>query len=215
VRQPYDFKNVKPLIVFNNEPAGPGSSVNTNTSPLQLAMMRAIGVMCGGTGYVLHTGTGVFGDGEGHPTAGPRPANFWEIDNIDAIVEAVRGIDRLLPEGCENWHVANTQHTAPGSTVPFQVAKDMHWEGSKGRGVNKAYAGLAPDGRFIQMPIGVREYVDMTVSFPLMEVTIYDPLTAQPLPDFNNRSFAKGESIRLLGGGQDAMVAYIIHGRRT
>ena len=213
VRQPYDFKNTR-LVAFNNEPPGPSSSVNTNTSPLQLAMMRALGVMCGGTGYVLHTGTGVFGDGQGHPTAGPRPANFWEIDDIDAIVAAVRGVDPLLPAGVENWQVANTQHLS-GNVVPFQVSKDQHWEGSKGTGVNKAYAALAPDGRVIQMPIGVRGHVSMTASYPLTGVTVFDPVTAQPVAGLTDRSFVRGEVLDLPGGGQDAMVAYIIHGRRA
>lgn len=220
VRQPYDFKDFGPLVLFNNEPPGPGSSVATNTSPLQLAMTRAVGVMCGGAGYVLHTGTGVYGDGQNHPTAGPRPANFWEIDNIDAICAALRGVDALLPEGVENWRVANTQWEPPNPVAPFQP--HHHWEGDeplddKGRindGVNKAYSALGPDGRVIQMPCGVRGHVQLTASYPLREVTVFDPLSLQPVAGFENRSFAQGESMDLPGGGQEAMVAYIIHGRR-
>lgn len=210
VRQPYDFKDYWPLVLLNNEPPGPASSVATNDSPLQLAMMRAVGVMCGGAGFVLHTGTGVFGDGRPHPTAGPRPTNFWEIANIDAIAAAVRGIDPLLPDGVENWRVANTGWTAPNPVAPFQP--HAHWEGNSGDGVNKAYSALAPDGRWIQMPCGVRGHAVLTASYDVHDVVVYDPLDGDPRFTFDR--VAKGQSIDLPGGGQDAMVAYIIHGKR-
>lgn len=213
VRQGYDMKEFAPLWASSGEPPGPGSSVDTNTSPLQLAMMRAVSVMCGGSAYVLHTGTGVYGDGKAHPSAGPRPANFWEIPGIVAIMDAVRGIDALLPEGVENWRVANTGWTPPNPVAPFQP--HHHWEGNPGDGVNKAYSALAPDGRFVQMPCGVRGHVSLTASYSMRDVTVYNPLTRQALPGFENRSFAPGESMDLPGGGQDAMVAYIIHGRRA
>ena len=214
VRQSYDLKDARPFVTFSNEPAGPGSSVATNTNPLQLAMMRAVGVMCGGTGFVLHTGTGVFGDGVGHPTAGPRPANFWEIDNIDAIVDAVNGINKLLPEGVENWRVIISRNTNSGEGRDAPFTPHDHWEGSERDGVNKAYSALSSDGRWIQMPCGVRGHVVLTASYPLSDVTVYDPLTGRPLPGFENRSFAQGETLDLPGGGEDAMVAYVIQGRR-
>jgi hypothetical protein len=210
VRQSYDLKNSAPLWASSNEPPGPGSSVNVLTNPLQLAMMRAVGVMCGGSAFVLHTGTGVFGDGKPHPTAGPRPANFWEIDHIDAIVDALRGVDALLPEGCENWQVANTQWQAPNPVAPFQP--HHHWEGDSGDGVNKAYSALAPDGRWIQMPCGVRGHAVMTASYSLWDVVVYDPLTHAIV--YGPFDIGKGYAFDLPGGGLEANVAYVIHGRR-
>ena len=211
VRQGYDFKNVK-CWVSGNEPPGPASSVATNDNPLQLAMMRAVGVMCGGSAYVLHTGTGVFGNGVPHPSAGPRPPNFWEIPNFDAICSALRNIDPLLPEGVENWRVANTQWRPPNPVAPFQPHE--HWEGLRGSGVNKAYSALCDDGRVIQMPCGVLHHAEMTASYNLAEVTVYDPLSLQPWSGCVNRSFRQGEKMDLPGAA-DSMVAYIIHGRRT
>jgi len=221
VRQAYDFNNFRPLVGADWEGPGPASSVSVNASPLQLAMKRFLAAMCGAPIFVLHTGTGVFGDGQGHPTAGPRPANFWEIDNIDNIVSAIRNIDPLIPEGVSNWTVANTQWEHPNPVAPFQP--HHHWEGDhenddKGRrnnGVNKAYSALAPDGRVVQAPMGVREHALMTASYPLREVTVFDPLSLQPVPGFENRSFNTGETMDLPGGEwNDPMVAYIIHGRR-
>ena len=219
VRQSYDFNNFRPLVGADWEGPGPGSSGSTLTSPLHLAMKRFIAIMCGSPIFILHCGTGVFGDGNPGGT-GPRPANFWEIDNIDAICAAVRNIDALLPEGVSNWTVANTQWQPPNPVAPFQP--HHHWEGDaenddKGRrnnGINKAYSALAPDGRVVQAPCGVREHVLMTASYPLREVTVYDPLSLQPVPGFVDRSFNAGESMDLPGGGWDAQVAYIIHGRR-
>ena len=212
VRQAWDFHNDAPFVGWNNEPPGPASSVETNTSPLQLAMMRAVSIMCGAPGFVLHTGTGVYGDGKPGST-GPRPPNFWEIDNIDAIVSAVRGIDALLPAGLPNWTAANTQWEAPAPVAPFQPHD--HWEGDAEKtGVNKAYAALAPDGRVIQMPCGVRGFVRLTASYALQDLVVYDPLSLQPVAGVPQR-VANGEAIELPGGGEDAMVAYIIHGRRA
>jgi hypothetical protein len=211
VRQGYDFKNHN-VLTSSNEPPGPASSVETNTDPLQLAMMRAVGVMCGGSLFVLHTGTGVFGDGKPHPTAGPRPANFWEIDNIDTIVDAVRRVDALLPDGVENWKVANTGWVPPNPVAPFQP--ESYWEGDHGHGVNKAYSAIAPDGRVIQMPIGVKgdTPVRMTASYAMRDVLVYDPLTLQTIG--GPQSFVTGEVLEL-PASTDSMRAYIIHGWRV
>lgn len=212
VRQSYDCKDYRGWL-SQNEPPGPASSVATNENPLQLAMMRAVGVMCGGSAWVFHTGTGVFGDGRPHPTAGPRPPNFWEIDNVEAMLAAIRGIDALLPEGVENWRVANTGWVPPNPVTPFQP--HQYWEDlNDGKsGVNKAYAALAPDGRFVQMPCGVKNYVDLTVSdqHHLSDVQVYDPLTLLMLDEYP--SLNAGEKITLPGRA-DTMTAYIILGRR-
>lgn len=213
VRQAWDFHNDRAFVAADWEGPGPGSSGAEMTQPLQIAMKRAIAAMCGAPIFILHTGTGVYGDGKPSSSGVPRPPNFWEIANIDAIVAALRGLDVLLPAGLPNWTTANTQWVPPNPVAPFQPHD--HWEGDHGDGVNKAYAALAPDGRVIQMPCGVRGHAKMTASYPLREVTVYDPLTRLAVPGFEGRSFNQGESMDLPGGGLEAMVAYIIHGRRA
>lgn len=212
VRQAWDFHNDGWFVAADWEGPGPGSSGDVLTDPLRLAMKRAIAIMCGAPIFTLHTGTGVYGDGRPSSSGAPRPPNFWEIDNIDRIVEAVRGIAALLPAGLPNWQTANTQWVPPNPVAPFQPHN--HWEGDTGDGVNKAYSALAGDGRVIQMPIGVRGRVRLTASYRLTGVTVFDPLTLAPLPDFTDRSVGQGEVLELPGGGLDANVAYIIHGRR-
>ena len=164
-------------------------------------MKRAIAIMCGAPIFTLHTGTGVYGNGAPSGSGAPRPPNFWEIDNIDRIVEAVRGIAALLPAGLPNWQTANTQWVPPNPVAPFQPHN--HWEGDTGDGVNKAYSALAPDGR-----------VRLKASYPLAGVTVFDPLAVAPIPDFTDRSFNAGEVLELPGGDTSADVAYVIHGRR-
>ena len=212
VRQAWDFHNDAPYIGADWEGPGPGSSGSTLTDPLRLAMKRAVAIMCGAPIFILHTGTGVYGDGKPSSSGAPRPPNFWEIDNIDRIVDAVRGVVELLPAGLPNWQQANTQWVPPNPVAPFQP--HHHWEGDEGDGVNKAYSALAPDGRVIQMPCGVRGRVRLKASYPLAGVTVFDPLARAPLPDFVDRSYGAGETMELPGGGREADVAYIITGRR-
>ncbi len=212
VRQSKDFADDRGYIGVDWEGPGPGSSGSVLVDPLRLAMKRAVAITCGAPIFTLHTGTGVYGDGKPSSSGAPRPANFWEIDNIEAIVAAVRGVVELLPAGLPNWTFANTQWGAPLPVAPFQPHN--HWEGDTGDGVNKAYAALAPDGRVIQLPCGVRGSVRLKASYPLTGVTVFDPLTRQPLPDFVDRSYGAGEVLELPGGGLEANVAYIIHGQR-
>jgi hypothetical protein len=212
VRQAWDFHNDGGFVGADWEGPGPGSSGSVLTDPLRLAMKRAIAIMCGAPIFTLHTGTGVYGDGRPSSSGAPRPPNFWEIENIEAIVAAVRGIAQLLSAGLPNWTVANTQWQPPNPVAPFQPHN--HWEGDEGDGVNKAYAALCVDGRVIQLPCGVRGSVRLRASYPLAGVTVFDPLTLQPLPGFDDRTFNSGETMELPGGGLEADVAYIIHGRR-
>jgi hypothetical protein len=174
--------------------------------------------MCGGAAYVFHTGTGVYGNGKPHASAGPRPANFDEIPNIDAMLAATWGVDALLPEGVENWAVKNTQRAG----VPFDLPKSAHWgegnEDSSGWGVNKAYAAVSPSGAFVQMPIGVKADAAhpcrMTATFAMRNVTVFDPLTREPLPGLQDRAFAAGEKVDI-PGRVDSMAAWVIQGQKA
>jgi hypothetical protein len=202
VRQGWDFKDI-PFVVLSNEPPGPASSVDVNDNPLQLAMMRAVGVMSGGAAYVLHVGAMVMGKAD---PAGGRPANIWEVPNIDTLMRAVRDVDTLLPDNVENWQRANTQWTPPLPVAPFQP--DAHWPDGN-HGVNRAYSALGGDGRLIQMPAGVLRHVVLTASYGLRDVTVYDPLTRTPVAGFERLILQAGQAIGL-PGREDTMAAYII-----
>lgn len=199
VRQGWDFKSVG-YVSSNNEPPGPLASADgDNRSPLQLTMMRALSIMCGASFYVLHNAAGVFGYVNGN-----RPANLWEVPGIDAINKAVRGIDKLLPLGVENWTQVNDGWNPPNPTHPLEA--DSHWEGSTGRGVNKNY-GAKRGRQFISMPIGIRGFVNLTARAPMM-INVYNPLTLELV---HERTMSTNDVIKL-DGRNDTMVAYIIRG---
>lgn len=212
-RQPYNATGDGPLQTADWEGSGPGSSGAQLTKPLLLAMKRFVAAMCGAPVFTLHTGTGVYGDGRPSSDGFPRPPNFWEIANIDAIVSALRSLDVLMPPGMPNW--------ANGNVVGYPLQPHAGWEGTHGEGVNKAYASIAPDGRWVQAPCGVRNFVRLTASYPVADVVVYDPLTLQPV--LTRDRLDAGASFELPGGapsaqyphGEDAYAAYIIHGRRA
>ena len=210
VRQGYDFKDF-PGPTWNNEPEGPQSSVVSMSNPLQLACCRLLGIMCGGAGYVLHVGQGVTGVSD--PAHG-RPGNMWEVDNIDAIMDAVRGCDVLMPDGIENWRVVNNgrgDHPLPLHPISGFWESGAH---DRAPAVQKNYAALSPNGRdFVVMPIGCKSVGAVgpvpcgTAKRPCL-VSAFNPATRDTV---DARRLAAGESWSL-PGRSDSMAAYVIRG---
>jgi hypothetical protein len=206
VRQAWDVKDFG-LPTSHNEPPGPASTVATNEHPLQLAMMRALGILCGAGAYVLHVGAMVFGRLD---PGRNRPANLWEVANIDAIMAAVRGVDRRLPVGIENWARANNDWRPPLPVHPLTA--DVFWEegGPQSHGVNRNYAALhVPMSEFVSMPIGVWNFVRLTPD-RAMQLEIFNPLTAELV---DGGTFHAGEKVDLRGPEGGGLGAYIIRGR--
>lgn len=205
VRQPWDVRTYL-YATIQNEPKGPGSSVSACNDPLRLAMNRVVGIICGAGAYVLHNGAGVFGVEHTHSSGVHRTANLWEMPGIDAVMTAVRGIDRLLPEGIENWQHANTGWTPPNPVHPF----DIPWAGDGGTrpGVDKAYCALGPDGRFVFAPCGVKDFADMTAKADC-EIKVSHPITHDTVLE---GTVVAGETVRL-AGAPDQSAAYVVVGR--
>jgi hypothetical protein len=195
VRQAWDFKDVS-CAVAHNEPIGPASSVRPCDDPLQLTMLRATGILCGGGAFVLHNGAGV--SGQPDPGRGRTP-NLWEMPNIDAIMDAVRGIDAILPAGLENWTRTNDGWAAP--KIPLRAAV---WDASTGP--VKHYAALK-DNQFVQMPHGIKDRLVLEANRDCT-FTAYDPLTLQPV---GAGSVKAGERVTL-AGDPNRHAAYIIVG---
>ncbi len=195
VRQAWDFKSL-PFVVSANEPPGPNSSVGTNDSPLQLAMMRVTGALAGAALHVLHIGDMVYG--RDMPDRN-RKANLWDVDNIDAILRAVRGVDPLLPQGVENWPKYNNAWSGHPLTV------DAFWsDGDGDHGVNRNYAATSGDQILVALD-GVKSYVVNTAQ-RAMTVEAVDPLTGAAVA---TASLAPGQTWRL-DGREDTMTAYVV-----
>jgi YD repeat-containing protein len=195
VRQAWDFKDVA-CAVSHNEPIGPASSVKSCDDPLVLTLLRATGILCGGGAFVLHNGAGV--SGQPDPVRG-RTANLWEMPNIDRIMEAVRGIDAILPPGVENWTRTNDGWASP--KIPLRAAV---WDASTGP--VKHYAALHDD-QFVQMPHGIKDRLVLEASRDCT-VKAFDPLTLNA--SFEGRVKA-GERVTL-PGDPNRHAAYIIVG---
>jgi hypothetical protein len=209
VRQGYDFKNFD-TAVYNNEPEGPQSSVESMDNPLQLASCRLLGVVCGGAGYVLHVGQGVTGVAD--PEHG-RPENMWEVPNIDEIMRIVRQVDPLLPVGVENWKVVNNnRHDHP---LPLPGDSSFWYEPKhedRAPAVNKNYASYA-GSQFVVMLTGVKSHdangpVPVGAALHACHVEAYDPVT---LARVDQADLAQGEAWSLPGRA-DTMAAYLVRG---
>jgi hypothetical protein len=101
VRQMRDCVVAGSDVMSENEPPGPHASVGgDNSSPLQLALMRATAHIQGCGLWVLHVADMVKGVLD---PAHDRHANLEEVPNLDAILQAVRRVDGFLPDGVENW----------------------------------------------------------------------------------------------------------------
>lgn len=206
VRQNWDYKD-KPWPVSNNEPKGPLSSVSPCSDPLRLAMDRAVGIMCGVGAYVLHNGNGIYGVPNDNAGGGHRNANVWELDNVDAIYDAVAHVDSLIPTGVENWSNANDGWMAPNPVHPLPVPVEQFWEIGRGdHGVNKNYAAVN-GSTFVCMPCGVLNYVELRARQPC-SVAAYNPVTRQLV---ETRGLAAGE-VWKLAGDAGANTAYVIVG---
>jgi hypothetical protein len=206
VRQGYDFKDFD-RVTWNNEPEGPQSSVESMDNPLQLACTRLLGIICGGAGYVLHVAQGVTGKAD---AAHGRPENMWEVPNIDHIMDVVRNVDTLLPDGIENWKCVNNGR----DDHPLPVPDDYFWEGDHpGPALNKNYAAIS-DAEFVVMLIGVKSAgetgpVSAGTAKRACHVEAIDPVTLECVV---SAELAAGQSWTVPGRG-DTMAAYVVRGR--
>src|SRR5215471_10791441 len=138
VRQSWDCKEIA-LPVSQNEPAGPSSSVASETDPLLLRMQRAVGILNGCGAFVFHSGAGVYGRAHMASTS-YRPANLWEIDNVDTIMAAIGDATRLLPNDLPGWTHVNL------AWVGFPFAQTGH---------SDKHYGATSGNRFVTMPCGI------------------------------------------------------------
>jgi hypothetical protein len=165
VRQVWDPWIATSLAWTNDEGKGPQSSVAEDADPMRLTMYAALTWLCGGAGFVLHTGAGVSGAGERG-----RVTNLWESANIEAILAGIRAARRLLPSDLPNWTRHNANAKFP--QYPFDVgAVDAGDNGN----MLRAFAATR-DRRVVCMPIVVTRPALFQARWPL-HIDVYDPLT--------------------------------------
>jgi hypothetical protein len=171
VRQTWDPWLATDLPWTNDEGKGPQSSVAADDDPLRLVMYAGMTWLCGGAGFVLHTGAGV-GGGDAASKARGRVSNLWEVSNIERTLAGIAAMRRLLPADLPNWRRHNSNKRFSG--YPWDI-------GPIGRLIEtnqlvRAYAATSPDGRIVAMPIGAAAPVPFTPRFP-MHIDVHDPMT--------------------------------------
>lgn len=201
VRKPWEPRQ-HACPASSNEPGGPRSSGAAFEEPIHLVMSRAVGILCGYDGYVLHNGAGIFG--VPRPDHGGRPANLWEIPGIDRTATIVRALDGLLPPNPS----AGTQTRAGLGNHPLTA--DAFVE-SSGRGVVRDYA-ITNGNSFWQTIIGLKDHVGMKAR-AAYALDIVDPIDGSIM----RRSVKAGETFGLYPRSHDSrgFGALIIRGART
>lgn len=187
VRQVYEgwqAASGKPWI--NNEPIGPGSSVNDERDPLRLVMSAALTWMTGGAGYTLHSGPGIRFCGQWDTLRG-LPCDFWDVPHIEQTLAGVQSVMQLLAPDTPNWRLWNGTRAA-GQGHPFDPGSIQD---AADRGdLLRAFATVSGDGRFVVGPIQVTSPVPF-MARRAMTVQLLDPLTGTVLEE---RALAPGET---------------------
>lgn len=171
VRQTWDPWLESPLPWTNNEGKGPQSSVEADDDPLRLTMYAGLTWLCGGAGFVLHTGVGVRGGGLEDRERG-RDANLWQVAHIEETLAGIKTLRKLLPPDLPNWQRHNSNRNFPD--YPFEsgpVAERIEKER-----LLRAFAATSGDGRVVAIPLVASAPVPFTPRGP-MHVDVYDPMT--------------------------------------
>ena len=90
-----------PPILSNNEPIGPGSSVESESDPYRIVADAANTYLAGMPIYIFHTGPGVRDDPY-HPL-GLRPSRLQDLRGIDRIIGSLYAMKGYLPADVHLW----------------------------------------------------------------------------------------------------------------
>jgi hypothetical protein len=162
-----------------HEGIGQNSSVAHEEDPTRLAVYAGLNWLFGAAGHVHHTGSGVYMLDQTHPDGGVRPSNLWDVENLGATLDGIAALRQLLPADLPNFEKHNTNRSFPH--YPFDVgplggAVAAYDKSSGRRGMLRAFAATARDGRFVVIPIDVIESQPFTAR-SAMTFTVHDPLT--------------------------------------
>ena len=200
-RKGWSEGNFLPYPTSINEPVGPQSSVAENWSPLQLAMMRATGIISGTSMFVTHVGPGIRGGGAADIARG-RNANFWELPHFAEISTAIKKLGDLLPGDVANWQAFNQ------GWAGNPLSADNFWTDGGDHGVVRMY--VASNGPGIAaVLLGVKNFVRVK-ALSSADYELYDGHTATLI---GTRHLNAGETWQITGNA-DADAGFLLLGRR-
>jgi len=150
-----------PSILSNNEPIGPGSSVESESDPHRLVADAANTYVSGMAIYVFHTGPGVRDD-PWHPL-GLRPSRLQELRGINGIIGGLYALKGYLPGDVHTW----TRQKREDPQHPFTI------EGPVGSAL-----GASRDARFVVVLSDITGPLAL-VARREMSVEVVDPPTGE------------------------------------
>lgn len=199
VRQPWEHQFLRDVPVgSNNEPIGPGSSVNTDRDPMRLVMGAVISHVCGLPLHVFHSRAGIRGV--------PSDGELWDMPGTNQFA----AMKAYVPGDLGNWSRQNA-HWATSPFRPFardgagNLHADSMWpdHGSGAQGAVRAYGAISGD-QFLVAPIGVQGRF-LLEPRRAVELDVIEPLTGNVL---QHLVLNAGERFELSGG-----TAFILKGR--
>lgn len=104
-----------PPILSNNEPIGPGSSVESESDPYRIVATAADTYLSGMAIYIFHTGPGVRDDPY-HPL-GLRPSRLQDLRGINRVIGALYAMRGYLPVDVHLWR----RHKRDDPLHPFSI----------------------------------------------------------------------------------------------
>jgi len=172
-----------PVLVFNNEPIGPESSVSQEDNPARIAAAYILSFLANHAAYVFHAGPGIRGGGAADADGSlRRHANFDELPSFERIAAALTTAKRYLPRGLANW----TRHGPHAATAPIH-------------GPEHAYAATSGSD-FVVLVLGLQQPVEMRARAD-SSITVREPATGKIIKRLKVKA---GEPFTL--GGYEALV---------
>ena len=171
VRLPWEVQHCPGMpVASNNEPIGPGSSVNTESDPTRLAAAAVSTWISGLPFHVFHSGSGVRGD----TAIADEPA-----------ATAFASLDAIVPPDLSAWE----RHDALSASAPFVVHvehpggtdADRYWPdvADATSGVVRAPSAISGD-RFVTLLIGIRDHAVLEPR-RAVALEVIDLLTGAPI----------------------------------
>lgn len=164
VRQPWEaqYRDDVPAGFVNQEPIGPGSSVASDNDPVRLAMAAVVTWVAGGAVHIVHSGAGIRGKEDVHPTAGRRPANLWEEPALPPTFRLITTIRARLPHWVPHGMRVNV---GPGRPHPLSV--DDLLPAIARHALLRAYATVRSPGGFVCAALDVRDEIIADARYPV------------------------------------------------
>ena len=186
-----------PAVIVNNEPVGPGSSLEEERDPLRIATAYVLTFAARHAAFVLHTGPGIRGGGQADRERGRR-ASVGDLPEFPAIARALAAARRVTPPGLANWTpIDPADRGAPLQGFAEAIARGDLLEAALTRQGGEIFGAL----------VGLRRSVTIRASAPAT-IDLVDLLTGDVVERLD---VAAGRDLSIAPRPRDGGDALLIH----